>query len=152
MGLRTEQGIPRYVEQQLSHPLYTGGKQDYDFMLLKLDRSALVDDNGSPTGAELVRLNKNSNLPRVGDALIGMGFGKLAQDATDTSETFQEVEIYYVDDDTCLEQYSSSDFVKELMFCAGVPGGGKDTCQGKFHCTVVCTDFSLLPQTLTLLL
>lgn len=130
MGLTSESGIPRFVERQVAHPLYNGDKsQDYDFLILKLSESALVDDNGKPTGVELVQLNKNPKIPKVGDALTGMGFGKLNADAQETSENFNEVEVYYVDDDTCKEQYGS-DFLKELMFCAAVPGGGRDTCQG----------------------
>jgi secreted trypsin-like serine protease len=129
LGLTTEQGIPRFIERQVAHPLYQGGKEDYDFLLFKLSESALVDANGNPTGAALVELNTDPNIPQLGDALTGMGFGKTNQDATETSPVFNEVEIYYVDDDTCRQQYGNSDFLKELMFCAGVPGGGKDTCQ-----------------------
>ena len=121
--------MERYVERVVSHPLYTGGMQDYDFMILKLTESALKDANGQDTGAAIVKLNRDATVPKVGDALTGMGYGKTDENADGTSPDFREVEIYYVSDDTCREQYGQSDFLASVMFCAGVPGGGKDTCQ-----------------------
>ncbi|CAB9504563.1 Vitamin K-dependent protein C (Fragment) [Seminavis robusta] len=130
LNTQTETGLFRTIERQVAHPLYQGDKQDYDFMIIKLHTSALVDEQGQLTGAATVDINRDPNIPAVGDPLTAMGYGRTDQDAPDTSDEFREVEIYYISDDTCLEQYGVGDFVQELMFCAGVPGGGRDTCQG----------------------
>ena len=133
LSTTTDTGLYRTIEQQVSHPLYDGtsGVQDYDFMLLKLHTSALVDpDSQRPTGAALMELNRDPTIPSVGDTLVAMGFGKTDPNLTPTSPVLNEVEIQAFEDATCLEQYGSDDFVAHLMFCAGVEGGGKDTCQG----------------------
>ena len=132
LSITSDTGLYRTIEQQVSHPLYDGtsGVQDYDFMLLKLHTSALVQEDGQPTGAGLMELNRDPNIPAVGDTLVAMGFGKTDPNLTPTSPVLNEVEIEALDDATCLEQYKADDFVAQLMFCAGVEGGGKDTCQG----------------------
>jgi len=132
MGVETETGLFVTVEQQVAHPLYSGELTDYDFLLLKLHHSALVDGStGAATGAQIMNLNRNPNVPQVGDPLTAVGYGKLSSEAEGTSETLQEVEIYYISNDICLEQYGVTDFVAEYMFCSGVVNmGGRDTCQG----------------------
>ena len=39
------------------------------------------------------------------------------------------MEVKYVADSVCSSQYGTGMYVPDLMFCAGVEGGGKDTCQ-----------------------
>ena len=120
LGTTTETGVFRTVERQVAHPLYHGDQRiDYDFLLLKLHTSALVDDQGRPTGASTIALNREPTIPAVADPLAGVGYGKTSADADDTSPVLKEVEVYYISDDTCLEQYWYSDFVADLMFCSG---------------------------------
>ncbi|CAB9504569.1 Transmembrane protease serine [Seminavis robusta] len=129
-GLTSAGGVFRNVAQQLSHPLYNGDDKDYDFMILKLDSSGLVNPDGSSTGASLVTINEDSDNPQPGDPLMAVGFGLTEEGNQQTSSVLNDVEVLYVDDDQCMSQYGSGTYVPDLMFCAGVSGGGKDTCQG----------------------
>lgn len=129
-GITSEGGIFRTIERQEAHPLYkVNENNDYDFMLLKLHSSALKDENGQDTGAELVNLNLERNVPQQGDPLMAVGFGLTAEGGTSTSAVLNDVEVEYVDDSACSEQYGTDTYAPDLMFCAGVSGGGKDTCQ-----------------------
>ena len=135
LGLQSETGILRTIEKQVAHPLYEGELKDFDYMVMKLHTSALVqepeqDSTPIPTGAKVIGLNGQRNVPQTGDPLLAVGFGKLEQEATNTANELHQVEIQYVSDEQCLEQYGVMNFLEEVMFCAGVDGGGKDTCQG----------------------
>ena len=131
-GLETEGGIYRTIQTQKSHPLYdpnSSTANDYDYMVLKLHTSALVDENGKATSAALVELNTDDTVPAVGDDLVAVGFGVTAEGGASVSSTLQDVTVQYVDDDDCESQYGTKTYRRDLMFCAGVPDGGKDTCQ-----------------------
>lgn len=124
-------GIERIIEYQRGHPGYLPTLQDYDFLLLKLSTSAVVDEDGEPTGVVPIPFNRNASLPTTGDPIRVMGFGKTAETgAGGMSQTMQTVEIEYIDDDTCQKQYGADQFVRNVMFCSGTSEGGKDTCQG----------------------
>ena len=124
-------GFERIIEYQRGHPGYLPTLQDNDFLLLKLSTSAVVDEDGEPTGVVPIPLNRNASLPTTGDPIRVMGFGKTAESgAGGMSQTFQTVEIEYIDDDTCQKQYGADQFVRNVMFCSGTSDGGKDTCQG----------------------
>jgi len=131
-GIESEKGVFRSVKWQESHPLYKmeASGEGYDYLLLKLDKSALVDDKGNPTGAETVELNHDPTEPKVGDDLVAVGYGLTSETGRDVSDVLNDVKVKYVDDKICRSQYSSS-YMQDYMFCAGVSGGGKDTCQGK---------------------
>lgn len=131
-GIETKKGIFRTIERQLAHPLYDANgaaSSDYDYLLLKLHKSALVDENGDATGAETVQLNRNPAVPVTGDNLMAVGFGLTAEGGSRTSEVLNDVQVQYVAEEVCLDQYGVNTFVPDLMFCAGVEDGGKDTCQ-----------------------
>ena len=77
-------GVQRTVSASYIHPSYNSQNEHYDFMLVKLDRSAL--DNGyydtnsnqwvsQPTGLTTVTLNENAAYPAQGQDLVVMGFG-----------------------------------------------------------------------------
>jgi Trypsin len=57
-------------------------------------------------------------------------FGTTYENAPSTSTVLMDVQVQYVADTTCANAYGSDTYVPSLMFCAGVPEGGKDTCQG----------------------
>jgi trypsin len=130
MGLQTGTGILRTIETQVAHPLYEGDGEDYDYLILKLHKSALVDENtGTPTGATIIAINRDPNIPAPGDALLAVGYGLLNPNDQDTAKDLHEVEVQCISNDVCQQQYSR-EFVQDFMFCSGVEGGGKDTCQG----------------------
>lgn len=139
-GLESGQGVFRTVTQQVAHPMYKEVENnDYDFLLLKLDSSALKDENGADTGCETVTLNTDRSVPETGDPLMAVGFGLTQEGGSATSEFLNDVEVQYVDDANCRSQYGDT-FVSDLMFCAGVQGGGKDTCQGDSGGPIILPD------------
>lgn len=62
------------------------------------------------------------------DPVIAAGFGKLAANDTEYVETLRRVEMEYISRDVCNEYHNGK--VLGDMFCAGVEGGGKDSCLG----------------------
>jgi trypsin len=129
-GIESGQGVFRTVIRQESHPLYkVNDLNDYDFLLLKLDSSALVDENGADTGTSIVKLNTDRDLPVKDQPLMAVGYGLTAEGGSTVSAVLNDVEVYYVDNQVCIDQYGTDTFTSDLMFCAGVQGGGKDTCQ-----------------------
>lgn len=130
-GLESEKGVYRSIERMESHPLYNKeNNNDYDFLILKLHQSALRNTDGKATGVTTVALNRDPKFPAVGQDLMAAGYGTTEEGASDTSKVLMDVKVQYVDDKTCGEQYGKDTYVPALMFCAGVPEGGKDTCQG----------------------
>jgi trypsin len=127
---KIRQGILRIVQHTNSHPAYLPSLQDYDFSLLKLSASALVDEHGRPTGVQILPINRNATVPFPGDPLQTMGFGKLTEDQKDLSSTLQEARVEYIEDATCEKDYGPDHFFNQVMFCGGLLTGGKDTCQG----------------------
>ena len=129
-------GIPRRYVEVVPHPQYSDAanenEKDFDVVLIKTAVSMLKNNDGTPTGVEVLPLNRNPALPEVDDALMAVGFGQTSENNPTLSNELRDVIIYYVDDDFCSEQYPFGGFNKNLMFCAAVPGGRKDTCQGMF--------------------
>lgn len=130
-SITDKQGVFRVIQNEISHPDYkTLNNNDYDFMILVLDKSALVDDNGDDTGAEVVQLNYDREVPGDGDPLMAVGFGLTEEGGGGMSDVLNDVQVDMASDDKCESQYGTDTFSPDLMLCAGVEGGGKDTCQG----------------------
>ena len=128
---RLNQGMERHVEYLRGHPGYLPHLQDFDFLLLKLTTSAVVDEDGTATGVKPIPINRNASLPVAGDPVQVMGFGKVQEGGSfGMSQSFQQVQIQYLDDATCGRQYGRAQFFQDVMFCSGDDSGGKDTCQG----------------------
>jgi trypsin len=90
-------------------------------MLIFLDQS--VAD--VPT----VPINRNDNVPAAGDMLTVIGRGLEQEGGSSLANELREVDIPTVDHDTCNSQ-NYGNVNEELMLCAAVPEGGKDSCQG----------------------
>ncbi len=88
-------------------------------MLLKLE---------SPVSIQPVAYETSENAPSSGETLTVMGFG-LTSEGGDESSVLMQVDVLAVDDSTCNSQYDG-DIDVDVEFCAGVPNGGKDSCQG----------------------
>ena len=111
--------------KKVIHPGWRDGESyDNDIMLIFLDQSV----SGVPT----VPINRDFNSPAAGDTLTVIGRGTTSEGGSMADE-LREVDLLAVDHDTCTYQNYGS--VKEdLMLCAGVPEGGKDSCQGgEYH-------------------
>ena len=131
-SIRLKQGISRTIQFARAHPAYLADdRQAYDFALIKLSTSALVDEDGQPTGMQVIELNRNASVPQPGDVLQAMGFGKVRdEESLGMNGRMQQVQVEYMDNEICQDQYGFYQFWDHIMFCSGVEGGGKDTCQG----------------------
>jgi trypsin len=109
----------RMVAKEIKHPLYDDFTTANDLMLLKLYR---------PVSVQPVAWERSVTAPKAGETLTVMGFGSTSEEG-DTSSVLQQVDVLAVDDAKCSSQYDG-DVDLDVMFCAGVPNGGKDSCQG----------------------
>ena len=88
-------------------------------MLIKLADTA---------SAPLVNLNFDPNLPAPGTPVTTVGFG-FTKENGNISEPLLEVEVAVVDMETCLKELPGV-VDENFHLCAGVPQGGKDSCNG----------------------
>ena len=127
---RAEQGsVIRSIVEHVTHPSYNAyySTRDYDYMLLKLDRSALVDDFGNPTGVKVIEINTDLGVPGANDPLWVLGYGQIGENIGGMSTTLQEATVSAFPNQTCENQYQQY-FEEDYMFCSGVQGGGTGAC------------------------
>jgi secreted trypsin-like serine protease len=110
-------GVVRRVIKEIIHPNYSGGAND--IMLLKLE---------SPVSIQPVAYEKSKTAPEAEETLTVMGFGVTSEGVAE-SPVLLQVDVFAIDDSTCFSQYDGGIDV-DVEFCAGVPNGGKDSCQG----------------------
>lgn len=132
------EGVVRTVVESFPHPQYNSTTEHYDFMLIKLDSSALEDGffdyttrkwTTTPTNLTTIALNEDPAAPAEGEDLLVMGFGVTNQDDQNQVSDLREVMVKAFDR-TCPSSYSPQTIVPEIMICAGFPEGGKDACRG----------------------
>ncbi|CAB9507333.1 Plasminogen (Fragment) [Seminavis robusta] len=124
-------GFTRHIAHLEIHPKYNQYVQEFDFQLIKVDKSLLVDDNGVATGAKLVRINRNSQNPEPGDPVQAVGFGTVTPDGTSgNSMVLMDATLQAFANDHCHKQYGPGRIVEEIMMCVGSEDGSVDTCQG----------------------
>lgn len=113
---------PAYsVVEVAIHPYFDYATQNYDFMLLRLDREAkgypfMSLDDGS-YGNTLKTL--------MGEDLTVMGWGAINEEGN-TTDVLRETTVQAYDTDTCVRQYG--DLVREAVLCA--LASYTDSCQG----------------------
>ena len=128
---RLQGGMNLTVIHQEAHPQYNHELHLYDYQVLKLDRSALVNKYGNATtGARVIPLNTDFYHPPTGTNLTAMGFGATTPDATTASDVLMDVILQRFQHTRCDAQYGPKRIPDDLMLCMGVEGGGKDVCQG----------------------
>lgn len=108
------------------HPSYTRAVGNiYDLMVVKLE---------GPVWYRPIKLNPSETVPSDGQALTVVGFGVLNEQKA-RSTSLQEVDVNYIEhckDNQYVYSYYSYIFPENTQphLCAGVPGGGKDSCFG----------------------
>jgi trypsin len=111
----------RTVSQVVIHPNYTDQKQVYnDIMLVKINGTGVVNAT-----TEFYDYNTDPNVPTNGAYVRVVGFGKTTEGGN-ISETLRQVNVQYVDSETCTSTWSQYD--SHLHLCAGTKEGGKDSC------------------------
>eukprot|EP00934_Nitzschia_sp_Nitz4_P004558 Nitzschia sp. Nitz4//scaffold26_size159584//38806//41260//NITZ4_002477-RA/size159584-augustus-gene-0.68-mRNA-1//1//CDS//3329545040//4548//frame0 len=111
----------RSIQSYRSHPQYDDITVEYDFGVLKLEEPVET----LPT----LPLNFDAGTPVEGDLLTVIGMGLVQSGGWLTPEFLREVDVYYDSNERCTADYGS-EFYEDVMFCAGVEGGGKDSCNG----------------------
>jgi hypothetical protein len=114
------------VAQQIIHPFYNAGTMENDFMLLRLQQPVTT------TGGVVLELSDDPSNIQDGTPLTVLGLGVTNTDGT-TPQQLMDVQINAFSDDQCAEAYGtepSEGVSLSVMFCAGVNGGGKDSCWG----------------------
>lgn len=121
-------GVRGHVDDIIVHPEYDNATNDNDIALLHLTgpapmnlKVALVATPGLDTQYNFVN----------GDAVV-IGWG-LTAESGNTTPTLRRVWVDIQDSEVCENNYRTvipSVDITDNMFCAGIAGGGKDSCQG----------------------
>ena len=74
----------------------------------------------------LVKLNSNGAAPGDGSDLQAIGLGLTSENGQE-SNGLRKVTVNAISNPTCDTLYGGG--ITDAMLCAGVEGGGKDTCQ-----------------------
>ena len=133
-------GLVRDMAKRIEHPdwdpTFARSAIEWDFLVVKLNETALVNDPNHPT--EAVPLNGDPNNPQDGDQVTVMGYGLTSQIEWSAEEFLREVTIDAHSDEFCQDAYRNTrvEFFPDSMLCAGV-GGGKGSCQGTYVVDIV---------------
>lgn len=103
------------------HEDYNSATEENDIAVVFLERSVAYPVIPLITPRQMSRL-------RNGDAMTVAGWGSVNPSASEYPSYLQEAQVQFRDNNTCNRAYEGS--VTEKMLCAGVPGGGKDSCEG----------------------
>ena len=123
-GQETFGAVNVTVVDYVIHPDYNYVTDENDLALLRLEVDVPLDTNIQ------VSLNPKYADPSPGQELTVIGMGDLGDGAYLFPEVLQFVEVFASSSEYCIAAYGASDVNDDVMFCAGVPGGGKDSCQG----------------------
>jgi hypothetical protein len=138
-GVRAGQGRERTVVEARVHPLYNSVAETYDFVILRLDQEI----RGAITPVRLNTRPSNFRQPSNGEQLKVIGLGVTDLNSGFRSEYLQETTVNYIANCAAKSAYEPGIVKEAIMFCAGAPQGGRDSCQGMHRC-VLCAGFSLL--------
>ena len=112
------------IKRILQHPLYDDDTTDNDIALLELKRDS---------GAQTISLIDEIAMQQIshGTSLSVAGWGQLSENNSDTPAQLQQVDIPFVDLDTCRAARNGEDGdMTQNMICAGPETGGQDSCYG----------------------
>ena len=110
------------VEKLSPHAEYNKpkGNEENDIMLIKLKK---------PSSGSVVQLNWDPNVPTKGQSVTVTGFGLTSEGGEVSFDGLQKVELEVIGYDTCSKVFGTL-VSEDSQVCAGVEGGGKDSCEG----------------------
>lgn len=111
------------VKEVKVHPKYNPSTIDYDFALLKLNKSLEFSET-----VHSVRLPKQDENPPAGTMCTVSGWGN-TQNPNESTAQLRATDVPVVDQDECAEAYKEFYGVTPRMVCAGYEEGGKDACK-----------------------
>jgi secreted trypsin-like serine protease len=121
-------GIRSHVDDIIVHPAYDDATSDNDIALLHLSGPVPADLGTAVVATP--ELDQLYNFPQ-GDAVV-IGWGHTTEGGN-TTPTLRRVWVDVQDSAVCESNYQAvipSVEITDNMFCAGLAGGGKDSCQG----------------------
>ncbi|CAG8974829.1 hypothetical protein HYALB_00000443 [Hymenoscyphus albidus] len=116
----TQVGVSRII----SHPNYNPSTTDADIAVWQL---ATAIPTSSTVG--YATLPAQGSDPAAGTTVTVAGWGTLTETANGLPARLQKVDVNVIARNTCAADYSGYT-ISNNMFCAGVNGGGKDSCGG----------------------
>jgi len=123
------------VSEIYVNPKYDSGKITYDITLLKLEKPIEYSEHISPI---CLPAKQDEDLPDAGSSIFVTGWGATSQGGAD-SPTLKQVTVPLQSTEKCNNAYPGQIY-DDVMFCAGLDQGGKDSCQGDSGGPVVCQD------------
>ena len=126
--------LRRRLTRRVSHEDYNSRTLAYDFMVGKLDEPI-------PDTVPILPINVDPAVPTDGQDLVVMGHGTTSPGGS-VSSLLRKVTVQYVPTGECnAEESYDGSVLGNIMMCAGVDGGNKDSCQGDSGGPIVqCTD------------
>ena len=115
-------GVNKIVE----HPSYNSQSTNYDFALLKM--SSKVDFLENPH-VRPICLPRDLSESYDGHVAVVSGWGTTSSGGNMASK-LREVEVQVMSNQVCQGMGYQPSWITSQMLCAGVVGGGKDSCQG----------------------
>ena len=113
------------VQSKIEHPNYNSVTNDNDFALLILPS----DQYPFEATFNVACLPMDNNEDYTDKTMTVTGWGDTTQGGS-TSAILQEVDVDGISNAVCNTLSAYSGQITSNMICAGVPGGGKDSCQG----------------------
>uniref|UniRef100_A0A8C0JC38 Peptidase S1 domain-containing protein n=1 Tax=Chelonoidis abingdonii TaxID=106734 RepID=A0A8C0JC38_CHEAB len=114
----------RRIHNFFMHPGYNLRPHDNDFMLLELDKPALLN-------SYVNTINLATCCPSPGTRCSVSGWGTIKSPQRQFPAIMQCADLYSVSQARCQASYSGR--ITENMLCAGVEQGGIGTCQVRGH-------------------
>ncbi|APA14579.1 hypothetical protein SS1G_06534 [Sclerotinia sclerotiorum 1980 UF-70] len=112
------------VSKVVVHPSYNSRTIDNDIALWHLSTAI---PSSSTIG--YAKLPVQGSDPVVGSTATVAGWGLLTENSSSLPATLRKVSVPVISRSTCQAEYGTSS-VTTNMWCAGVTGGGKDSCSG----------------------
>lgn len=121
-GGRTGYEYGRHAVRAMMHPRYGYGSNTNDILLLQLNAAVL--------GVPLPKLPRAGVSPAPGTIVTAIGQGLVSENGP-FSSSLQVVDVNVISYKDCNDADSYDGRVDpDIMICAGVSGGGKDSCSG----------------------
>ncbi|MBN3313773.1 TRY3 protein, partial [Atractosteus spatula] len=124
----SEQHIP--AAKVIRHPGYNERTTDNDFMLIKLQQPARLNQYVQPIALA-------TSCVTAGTQCLVSGWGNQLTNDVNYASVLQCLNLPVLSDGQCKSSYGSQ--ITQNMFCAGYLEGGKDSCQGDSGGPVVCS-------------